>query len=567
MDKRIFRVMMLLAVCIVTYSIMTGDLAFAADPLSPKATAAEQYNRVKMSGLGDDFDTQLRNIYTAFIAITHVLLVVMTATAGIMWGLGIEDGKRMLWNWVLGAAIASAFLSFCDAIGFFDFIKLPEATTATTSVVDKLPQIKIATNDEAGTTGFLADFMKTYLDGIIKPGATAIQPYCIRLMLILATIEAGYNMAFKLISGDKVKYLMTMVIKMGFFVWLMQNWISLTEALGNGFQQIGFIAGGSPDLQANSIGDNADKMVNAGFQLFSIIWDSTGIMDGIGLVLLSIAGIILILFATFLTAIAMFTARIEFYTMALLTLPLLPFVVTSKFGFLADKAIGAMFNLAIKLSCISFVTAFCVPFFESFVKKFHEASGGGASLSAVIQAVLAGLVIYYLVKKMPELVTGILNGQPALSGAGMMDTAKAAGGAAVGAAASVASGVGTVRAASAIAKGAGNGGKLGTLAQLGKAAIMSRSPVQKYRNAMQKMDSLVGAGRQSASNMRTNMRIGKSASGQTGTDESTMQHLGKHNKRLGGDENNNKLSSRDTKQLEKLQKRFNDRWDSYKNDK
>jgi len=259
--------------------------------------------------------------------------------------------------------------------------------------------------------------------------------------------------------------------------------------------------------------------------------------------------------------------RIEFYTMALLTLPLLPFVVTSKFGFLADKAIGAMFNLAIKLSCISFVTAFCVPFFESFVKKFHEASGGGASLSAVIQAVLAGLVIYYLVKKMPELVTGLLNGQPSLGGAGMMDTAKAAGGAAVGAAASVASGVGTVRAASAIAKGAGNGGKLGTLAQLGKAAVMSRSPVQKYRNAMQKMDSLVGQGRQSASNMRTNMRIGKSASGQEGTDDSTMRHLKKHNEQLGGDENNNKLSSRDTKQLEKLQHKFNDRWDSYKKDK
>ena len=373
-------------------------------------------------------------------------------------------------------------------------------------------------------------------------------------------------MSFKLISGDKVKYIMTMIIKMGFFIWLMDEWIYLTEALGNGFQQIGFIAGGSPNLQANSIGDNADKMISSAFQLYSAIWDKSSILDGIGLVFLTVIGLVVIIFAIFMTAIEMFMARLEFYTMAILTLPLLPFIVTSKFSFLADKAIGAMFNLAIKLSCISFVTAFCVPFFTSFVDKYVESKDPGG-LSAIMQAILAALVIYYLVKKMPELVTGLLNGQPSLGGAGMMDTAKAAGGAAVGAAASVASGVGTVRAASAIAKGAGNGGKLGTLAQLGKAAIMSRSPVQKYRNAMQKMDSLVGAGRQSASNMRTNMRIGKSASGQTGTDESTMRHLEKHNERLGGDENNNKLSSRDTKQLEKLQKRFNDRWDSYKNDK
>ena len=555
--------MLLLAVCIVTYTMLTGDVAFA-DGLDVKASPDAQYGyKMNLSGLNSDFNTEFKKIFDAFMKITSVLMVVMTAAAGIMIGLGIEDGKRTLWNWLLGIGLAFNFTSVAVDLGFFDLLKEP---TAATSAVDKLPQITIATNDTAGTTGFLADFMKTYLDGIIKPGAKAIEPYCVKILLLLSAIEVGWEMSFKLISGDKVKYIMTMIIKMGFFIWLMDEWIYLTEALGNGFQQIGFIAGGSPNLQANSIGDNADKMISSAFQLFSAIWDKSSILDGIGLVFLTVIGLVVIIFAIFMTAIEMFMARLEFYTMAILTLPLLPFIVTSKFSFLADKAIGAMFNLAIKLSCISFVTAFCVPFFTSFVDKYVESKDPGG-LSAIMQAILAALVIYYLVKKMPELVTGLLNGQPSLGGAGMMDTAKAAGGAAVGAAASVASGVGTVRAASAIAKGAGNGGKLGTLAQLGKAAIMSRSPVQKYRNAMQKMDSLVGAGRQSASNMRTNMRIGKSASGQTGTDESTMRHLEKHNERLGGDENNNKLSSRDTKQLEKLQKRFNDRWDSYKNDK
>lgn len=565
MDKRIFRITILLAICIVTYTMLTGDIAFA-DGLDVNASPDAQYGyKMDMSGLGTDFNKEFKKIFDAFITITNVLMIVMTATAGIMLGLGIEEGKRTLWNWLLGIGLAYNFTAVASSLGFFNIFN-NLGTTTVTNAVDKLPQIKIATNDEAGTTGFLADFMKTYLDGIIKPGAKAIEPYCVKILLLLSAIEVGWEMSFKLISGDKVKYIMTMIIKMGFFIWLMDEWIYLTEALGNGFQQIGFIAGGSPNLQANSIGDNADKMISSAFQLFSAIWDKSSILDGIGLVFLTVIGLVVIIFAIFMTAIEMFMARLEFYTMAILTLPLLPFIVTSKFSFLADKAIGAMFNLAIKLSCISFVTAFCVPFFTSFVDKYVESKDPGG-LSAIMQAILAALVIYYLVKKMPELVTGLLNGQPSLGGAGMMDTAKAAGGAAVGAAASVASGVGTVRAASAIAKGAGNGGKLGTLAQLGKAAIMSRSPVQKYRNAMQKMDSLVGAGRQSASNMRTNMRIGKSASGQTGTDESTMRHLEKHNERLDGDENNNKLSSRDTKQLEKLQKRFNDRWDSYKNDK
>lgn len=548
--------MLLLAVCIVTYTMLTGDVAFA-DGLDVKASPDAQYGyKMNLSGLNSDFNTEFKKIFDAFMKITSVLMVVMTAAAGIMIGLGIEDGKRTLWNWLLGIGLAFNFTSVAVDLGFFDLLKEP---TAATSAVDKLPQITIATNDTAGTTGFLADFMKTYLDGIIKPGAKAIEPYCVKILLLLSAIEVGWEMSFKLISGDKVKYIMTMIIKMGFFIWLMDEWIYLTEALGNGFQQIGFIAGGSPNLQANSIGDNADKMISSAFQLFSAIWDKSSILDGIGLVFLTVIGLVVIIFAIFMTAIEMFMARLEFYTMAILTLPLLPFIVTSKFSFLADKAIGAMFNLAIKLSCISFVTAFCVPFFTSFVDKYVESKDPGG-LSAIMQAILAALVIYYLVKKMPELVTGLLNGQPSLGGAGMMDTAKAAGGAAVGAAASVASGVGTVRAASAIAKGAGNGGKLGTLATLGKAAVMSRSPVQKYRNAMKTMDNLVGQGRASGSNMRTNMGLGRTAGGDDKTTDSvTRTALEKKDKSLGGDGKGSSggLSPREMSQLHKLQAQFN----------
>ena len=500
--------MLLLAVCIVTYTMLTGDVAFA-DGLDVKASPDAQYGyKMNLSGLNSDFNTEFKKIFDAFMKITSVLMVVMTAAAGIMIGLGIEDGKRTLWNWLLGIGLAFNFTSVAVDLGFFDLLKEP---TAATSAVDKLPQITIATNDTAGTTGFLADFMKTYLDGIIKPGAKAIEPYCVKILLLLSAIEVGWEMSFKLISGDKVKYIMTMIIKMGFFIWLMDEWIYLTEALGNGFQKIGFIAGGASNLEPNSIGDNADKMVSAAFKMFSIIWDSTGILDGIGLVFLTVIGLVVILFATFMTAIEMFMARIEFYTMAILTLPLLPFIVTSKFSFLADKAIGAMFNLAIKLSCISFVTAFCVPFFESFVEKFHQTKDGVA-LSAVLQAVLAALVIYYLVKKMPELVTGLLNGQPSLGGAGMVDTATRA---ASGAAAVT----GNVAAAHAIAKGAGKNGFTGTLANLGKSAIMSRAPIQSYRKAFSNMDSYIGKGKNAGSTSYRNMHEGLTAGGGLGPKE------------------------------------------------
>ena len=140
---------------------------------------------------------------------------------------------------------------------------------------------------------------------------------------------------------------------------------------------------------------------------------------------LTVIGLVLLLFCVFMTAIEMFIARIEFYTMAILTLPLLPFIVTSKFSFLADKAIGAMFNLAIKLCCISFVTAFIIPFYTSFVQKYVDSTDPGG-LSAILQVVLASLVCCFLVKKMPQIVTGLLSGQPSLGGQGMVDMVKGA---------------------------------------------------------------------------------------------------------------------------------------------
>jgi type IV secretion system protein TrbL len=191
-----------------------------------------------------------------------------------------------------------------------------------------------------------------------------------------------------------------------------------------------------------------------------------------------------------LTSIEMFMARIEFYTMALITIPLLPFIMLNKFAFLAEKAIGGMFNLAIKLSVISFISAMAIPFMMTFQTKMAAAKDPWTQPALLFQAVLAALVIYMLTKKIPELVTSLLNGQPNLNGAGMMDMAKGAANTAATAAATAAGGVGAVKGASALASAAGKGGVKGTLAELGKSKLMSTAPVARYRQAIENMDNL-----------------------------------------------------------------------------
>ena len=130
-----------------------------------------------------------------------------------------------------------------------------------------------------------------------------------------------------------------------------------------------------------------------------------------------------------------------------------------------------------------------VPFIESFTKDFQASKSFGSDVGIILQAILACAIIYFLTKKIPALVTGLLNGSPQLGGSSMVDMAKGAAGTAANVGAAVATGgaslAGQVTAARTAAMAKGAGGLRGTLTQLGRNYAMSRSPVQSYRGAMQ----------------------------------------------------------------------------------
>jgi len=456
------------------------------------------------TGLGGNFDKQLAVIGGTFVTLAKVTVLIMTAVAAIMVGWGIEDGKKTIWSWLLGAGLAINFGAFLTETGIVDMANSAGTGPATPHFYE--PDLK----DKVGDMDILSGFMDSYLNGVIKPGSQAILSPCLKLLLILTILEVGWEMSFKLIGGDKVKYLMSVIIKMGIFMFLMMNWIDLMGALGQGFQQIGFLAGGAgadgADLKPDSIYKN-------GFEIFTTFWEKSS-FKSIGLVLLNLVGLLTVVIAMILTSIEMFMARIEFYTMALITIPLLPFIMLNKFAFLAEKAIGGMFNLAIKLSVISFISAMAIPFMNTFQTKMAAAKDPWTQPALLFQAVLAALVIYFLTKKIPELVTSLLNGQPNLNGAGMMDMAKGAANTAVGA---TAGGVGAIQGANAIAGAVGNGGVKGTLAQLGKSKLMSTAPVARYRSAIQAMDNL---NKNTGSIMLGRMRRGERATGDSGENKS-----------------------------------------------
>lgn len=98
-----------------------------------------------------------------------------------------------------------------------------------------------------------------------------------------------------------------------------------------------------------------------------------------------------------------------------LALPCLSFETMNKFIVLTEKAIGAMFNLALKVCVIAFLSAAANPFIKGFADKIIKADNPAEDLALLFQAVLASLLILLLVKKIPQLVSGLLSGQPRFS--------------------------------------------------------------------------------------------------------------------------------------------------------
>lgn len=435
------------------------------------------------TGLGGEFDTQLTRLTSGVLSAMHVVLIVMTAVAGMMIVFGIEDGKKFLWQAMLGIGLAANFGAFLLGVGTWD---LANQGAGTAHVEYFQPEI-VSTDTEGGASSvtILGDFLKHYEEHIVQPGSENISSYCLRLLVILTVVQATWELSTKLISGDKLQYLIHMTLKMGFYLFLMMNWITFMGALGEGFQLLGSKAGGSS--AAVELGDIVNKIVQFAFDMVLAFYENID-FDSLGVLLIAIIGIVVLTYCLFMTALELFITKIEFLTMALITTPLLAFGVTSKFSFLTEKAIGAMFNLAIKLSCVAFIASMAVPFIESFVTRLKETKGAGEDIGLILQAILACGIIFLLTKKVPALVSGLLNGAPQLGSSGMVDMAKDAGNRAVGTAAAATGTYGALQAARTASAAAGSGGVRGTLMQLGKQAVMRSGPVQGYREALHKFD-------------------------------------------------------------------------------
>jgi len=384
------------------------------------------------AGFGTTFQTQMSNLSKGLLASAKIIAVIMTAAAGCMVCFGINDGKKTFWNWILGIGLA---------INFGDLI-LNLWSVESVSAPPKIEDYKLLMKSEDDpSVDILSPFMRYYI-GVIMSGAAVIAPYAVNLTLLLAMIDGAIKVAFDLVSGDKIKFLVTMILKVGFFIFLIHSWVGtnssyqLMPALSSGFETMGYTAGGAEEMvkeydRANpdsNIEVQSNQIVTNALNFFNIFWEHAQqqnlLMIFIGLVCVVAAVVIL-----FMTALEMFMVRIEFWTMALITIPLLPFGVIGQLKFLSEKAIGTMFNLAIKIFVVAFIATLSVNILTGLVDNARETATSSdfiGNISYFLQVLLYALILFYMTKKIPELVSGLLSGNPSLSGGSMKEMAMSA---------------------------------------------------------------------------------------------------------------------------------------------
>ena len=414
--------------------------------------AAEDYDKMldgfgdKNSGVASLGDT-LKTFGKGFYDVGSKLVVIMTATAACMYAFGVEDGKKSVWGALLGIGLALnaapilwALFGTGDATaGLFTFVD-PEPEHSTFSWTLTKGEGSSGSSQISTFWNLTGDFFRFYRSDVIVPACARLVPYACRICLVLTCIDVSVQLGLKLVEGDKVKFMVSKFLACGMYLFLIANWVSYGNDMKGGLHLMDRLAMGMRGLGAAAAGGKlgavigGDNIFAACIEIASAYFGAIKDADTVMMIFLGLVGLF-VCFMLLMICMEMIMAFFEFYTMSLLTIPLLAFGVLPQLKFLADSAIKAMFNLSIKIMCIAFLTGVIATTINDYVKEIVSVNQNASASSmwqfvsnfatdvsnSISLCVIVGMM-YILVKKMPQLIQGLLQGNPSLSSGDMMGT-------------------------------------------------------------------------------------------------------------------------------------------------
>jgi type IV secretion system protein TrbL len=230
---------------------------------------------------------------------------------------------------------------------------------------------------------------------------------------ILDEFQGALNTAIPFLQGD-VGFLFQAFLVIGVTLFLIQNWLFLTNAIVNSFGILGLRAGGIAGVTLTT----ADfffpsRIVDLGFGIAEQIFDQINVAGSLfgfnlgDLAVALLAGITMGL-AFIIIALQVFMALIEFKLVTLGGFILLPFALLERTSSLAERALGYVIAAGLKIFALAVVVSFAFAILPNL--ELSEA----LTLAEAFTVIGTALTFLMLSIKAPALATSLVSGGPSL---------------------------------------------------------------------------------------------------------------------------------------------------------
>jgi type IV secretion system protein TrbL len=163
-----------------------------------------------------------------------------------VFGMGVmfDQGGRFkqALNIALGTAIAVNVGGGLLAFGFGDLL------SPSLSAGSAVPIYHVNITNDLKNFDLMSGFMNNFIQ-ICKHGGVTLGGYAFQLMGLLLMIEMSVALSLGLINENKIQYLFAQILKIGIFVWLINNWVSgtygIAHAIVASFEHLGYLAAGA----------------------------------------------------------------------------------------------------------------------------------------------------------------------------------------------------------------------------------------------------------------------------------------------------------------------------------
>lgn len=261
------------------------------------------------------------------------------------------------------------------------------------------------------------DSLLTFFETHSVTGLLELQPYAWQLVCVLAIID--FCSIWALYDGEmRMSLVISKVIKVGFFLFLVINWSDINKAILDSFQMAGSTAA-QLDYSTGSW-NTPSHILTMGFDVCQKILEDfheTSLMaeGGIARCFMDLIAMIITIAAFFFISLQVLITKIEFCIFSSLGVILLPFGSLRYTSFLFQRVVSGVFAFGVKLM----VMFFLLGLFQALAGDLTEIPVPGktedGNFALMLKVALSYATLAFLVWKIPNIASSMMNGQPSMN--------------------------------------------------------------------------------------------------------------------------------------------------------